>query len=1511
DSAGGILDTGLLLSPNSRPTIDLDANDSAASGNDYATSFIEAIAGDAGTGPVMIVDADMAIADANHANLQSATITLTNAANVGSESLVVNGGLPSGISVDGASTDTQIILTGDASIADYETALKQIQYTHTSQSPTAVNRFVTVTVNDGALTSPAATTTITVVERNDPPEPSDVSITVQEDDGEGAFTSVLITSATDLDGDAISVDQIHTTGLLGTATLVGGIVSYNPSGQFHSLSAGQTATTEFSFTLRDTRGALATTDGTVSLTIQGQNDAPTDIALTHNTVDPSDPVGTIIGFLAHDDPDQNDTWSWSLAAGDGDDDNGRFTIVDDGNNVLLKINAALPTQPTFTIRIRVADNHGASHEEAFTLIGNHRPILNLDADNSLGNSPDVSLTFTEGDAPLAPHDGLSITDVDGSNITTVDIVLVGATDAGESISFAGSLPAGLALDGLSTTTFLRVNGVGSLGDYEQLYQLVRYNHTSQNPTAGNRFVTFQASDAASFSSAVTATIAVVPVNDPPVLTTSLTDTLTFTNNSLPTAVLPDTTVTDDDHSVLAGATIQITSGYVNGEDLLQFTNQNGISGSFNAANGTLTLSGVASVADYQTALQSVVFNNHADPLAAGNRTVRFTATDGTDASTAVTRTLFLGNQAVLSLDGNNSAGNAPNFNTSFTEGGGLRILSDGMSLTDSAHTNLQGATITLTNPQDGSDEYVVVDDTLAAGFGITVSYGANGHSITLAGAATLDEYRQTLESVHYFNSSLQPNTTSRLVQFVVDNGEVASDPRTATIAVAAVNSAPTIRSGNFVETGGSGQLLTALDIASNLLLTDDHRALIVDRTFPVLATFPQDVEPTVPAFTGVAGATLYDFATGSASAASDTNTFYLAGRVRDKLFAIAYDGTLIQTLEDGVGGVDGLDGATATVVSPDLRHLYVAAFDDDSVTLFDRDPTTGELTFRTKFANGQNGISGLTDPQQLFSSPDGRHLIAYNAATAKWIVFARNAVTGALSFVGQFDSAGGASVLSAAFSPDGRHLYAGTADSVLNVYSRNPATGALAIEATYTEGVDGFAGLDEAESILVDPDGRHVYIASWPNSSLAALARDPATGLLSPGHLLDDDDFDVLTFANKAAISADGNLLYTAGFLNPRRLGVFEPFGMTRTFVENATALNVFGGNGAATIGDDGGTITSLTVSIQVVDTKGTSAIPGTPDGASELLAWSTSGGSITATPDANNHSVTFTGGSSLAEYEQVLRSITYRNTSDNPNTTPRAILAVVSDGSSTGSMFNRINITAIDDPPTLGGVEPAGLAYTENDPATIISSTITPADLDSTSLSAATIAIAANFQSGEDVLAFQGDAPSGITVGSFDTSTGVLQLTGTASIAAYQAALRSITYRNTSDAPSAAPRLVAFTVQSGAQVSNLVTREIAVTPTADDPVISFDAVQFVDELQNDDGPHLGLNSAWDVATTSDGKWLYVTARDSDDGLTVYRRDADTGELRFVTWYEQDAQAGFTTLDTLRAALISPDDRFL
>ena len=67
--------------------------------------------------------------------------------------------------------------------------------------------------------------------------------------------------------------------------------------------------------------------------------------------------------------------------------------------------------------------------------------------------------------------------------------------------------------------------------------------------------------------------------------------LAYTAGGPATPVTVAITASDLASTTLAGATIQISGNYRNGEDLLSFTNTANITGAWNATTGTLTLTG--------------------------------------------------------------------------------------------------------------------------------------------------------------------------------------------------------------------------------------------------------------------------------------------------------------------------------------------------------------------------------------------------------------------------------------------------------------------------------------------------------------------------------------------------------------------------------------------------------------------------------------------------------------------------------------------------------------------------------------------------------------------------------------------------------------------------------------------------------------------------------------------------------------------------------------------------------
>jgi VCBS repeat-containing protein len=207
------------------------------------------------------------------------------------------------------------------------------------------------------------------------------------------------------------------------------------------------------------------------------------------------------------------------------------------------------------------------------------------------------------------------------------------------------LPSCSDVDG-DTLTVASVNTAGTKGSVSiNANGTIHYNPNGQfqsltaGQTATDTF-TYQVSDGFQDSASATVTVTINGVNDLPVISNVETTPLSYQAQSPPVAITSTLTLSDDDDSTMSSATMSITSGFGSGEDTLSFTNQNGITGSYDASTGVLTLSGDASIADYQAALRSVEFSSTDSSTSPAARTISFQVTDSdAEASNTATRTI--------------------------------------------------------------------------------------------------------------------------------------------------------------------------------------------------------------------------------------------------------------------------------------------------------------------------------------------------------------------------------------------------------------------------------------------------------------------------------------------------------------------------------------------------------------------------------------------------------------------------------------------------------------------------------------------------------------------------------------------------------------------------------------------------------------------------------------------------------------------------------------------------------
>ncbi len=226
--------------------------------------------------------------------------------------------------------------------------------------------------------------------------------------------------------------------------------------------------------------------------------------------------------------------------------------------------------------------------------------------------------------------------------------------------------------------------------------------------------------------------------------------------------------------------------------------------------------------------------------------------------------------------------------------------------------------------------------------------------------------------------------------------------------------------------------------------------------------------------------------------------------------------------KDGLGGVDGLRNALAVTVAPDGRHVYVAGNGDDAVAVFSRSLTDGALSFVERQRDGVMGVDGLAGVSAIAVSPNGRFLLASAIDDDALTVFSRNPTSGALTFIARYrdgidgvDGLKGANDL--AISPDGRHVWtAALTDDALALFECDPDTGLLTWLEMAQDGQGGVDGLDRAHGLTLDPRSRHIYCAGMSDDALAAFFRNRAP-------LAFDDAAGSVALNNSLLISPLGN----------------------------------------------------------------------------------------------------------------------------------------------------------------------------------------------------------------------------------------------------------------------------------------------------------------------------------------------------------------------------------------------------
>lgn len=304
------------------------------------------------------------------------------------------------------------------------------------------------------------------------------------------------------------------------------------------------------------------------------------------------------------------------------------------------------------------------------------PVL-LESTNTTGAGEDGSATplnvAVDGGPSLT---GVSVLAIDGNGADTTGVIS-GADTVTLAVTLDGHVTVSgtpeLSLNDGGTATY--ASGTGS--------DVLLFTYTpgpGENiATLGVTGLTGSVTDAfgAGFDGSIAVDFAGLGVATlPPTISAGGTVTLMAGGNVVLDSTLA---ITDPGGVPMQGATVAISGGFAAG-DTLEFANQNGITGSYDSADGVLILTGSASAADYQAALESVGLSSSApDPSFSGTdaqRTISYLVGDAAGESNAGSSTVvvvcYLHGTGILAAQGQVAVETLAAGDLVVTRGGGMR-----------------------------------------------------------------------------------------------------------------------------------------------------------------------------------------------------------------------------------------------------------------------------------------------------------------------------------------------------------------------------------------------------------------------------------------------------------------------------------------------------------------------------------------------------------------------------------------------------------------------------------------------------------------------------------------------------------------------------------------------------------------------------------------------------------------------------------------------------------------------
>ncbi len=490
---------------------------------------------------------------------------------------------------------------------------------------------------------------------------------------------------------------------------------------------------------------------------------------------------------------------WALVTGQPLVDSFKIVVHDDSEHlpgVLGQIQTVIETVTRF-LGIAQADNLTVTIPVTVDPVYQAPPLV----------TPIAGGGYTIGKEPAHIVSTVDIVDGDSIGLKRVVIKVATLAQVGDVLTYNAPVDSPIVGSWDSETLTLTLSGSATLAQYEEAIKAVTFSATQGALLVRGLSISATDEDDVDNIAPGFVTVGVWPAAKLPPLVTPIAGG-GFTLGGNPAKIVSAVDIVDGDSGKLSKLTVKIATLAQNG-DVLNYAAPEGnpIIGTWDATERTLTLSGDATLAQYEEALKAVTFSATGGALLVRGLSISATDEDGVDNIAPGFVTVGVGAAPTLPPLVTPIAGGG------FTLGGNPAKIVSAVDIVDGDSGKLSKLTVKIATLAQNGD---VLNYAAPEGNPIIGTWDATERTLTLSGDATLAQYEEALKAVTFSATGGALLVRGLSISATDEDGVDNIAPGFVTVGVGAAPTLPPlvtpIAGGGFTLGGNPANVVSAVDI---------------------------------------------------------------------------------------------------------------------------------------------------------------------------------------------------------------------------------------------------------------------------------------------------------------------------------------------------------------------------------------------------------------------------------------------------------------------------------------------------------------------------------------------------------------------------------------------------------------------------------------------------------------------------------------------------------------------------